>query len=172
MTQPHERALIIPSRKFIEPKHSLEWLYRWIIPEPNSGCFLWLGALTDVGYGQARLFGRKMGAHRAAYIIAHNGIPEGLDVDRLCRVRCCVNPAHLEAVPHSVNIKRGIGPTLAAARQRAITHCPQGHEYAGENLEVSEKGYRTCQTCRRVSWKKYYDTKLGPRRRLLSTRSV
>ena len=78
-------------------------------------------------------------AHRVAYELQVGPIPVGLQLDHLCRVRSCVNPAHLEPVTSAENTRRGL---------RAMkTHCPQGHPYAGENLLIRPTGQRRCRTC-------------------------
>jgi hypothetical protein len=66
-----------------------------------------------------------------------------MHLDHLCRVRACVNPDHLEPVTQAENIRRGHG---YAAWQRAKTHCPQGHPYAGDNLLI-DQGRRRCRIC-------------------------
>ncbi len=63
-------------------------------------------------------------------------IPSGLTLDHLCRVRNCVNPAHLEPVTHRENTLRGDGVTAINARK---TSCHRGHPFAGENLYVLRK---------------------------------
>jgi hypothetical protein len=71
-------------------------------------------------------------------------IPEGLTIDHLCRVRHCVNPAHLEAVSERVNILRGNG---AGARNARKTHCVKGHAFTPDNLYRDYQGYRRCRRC-------------------------
>ena len=51
--------------------------------------------------------GTTCGAHRAVYEVFYGPIPNGLVIDHLCRVRCCVNPAHLEAITQADNLRRG-----------------------------------------------------------------
>ena len=65
------------------------------IPEPNSGCRLWLAFLNATGYGQIRYKKRAYQAHRLAWIAKHGPIPEGLQVLHKCDVRSCINPDHL-----------------------------------------------------------------------------
>lgn len=78
------------------------------VPEPNTGCWLWLGGHTPAGYGQIWYSGRQGYAHRFAYELFRGPIPSGYDIDHLCRQRACVNPAHLEPVTHLVNVRRGL----------------------------------------------------------------
>lgn len=86
-------------------------------------------------------------AHRFSYELEHGAIPEGLEIDHLCRNKACVNPNHLEAVTHAENIKR------APYFQR--THCIHGHPFKGDNLYVNPRGHRECRTCRRRHHKKF-----------------
>lgn len=119
-----------------------------VSPEPNSGCWLWTGLCNPKGYGRIMVDGRHQLAHRVSYEMHVGPIQEDLEMDHLCRVRCCVNPAHLEAVTHAENSRRG----EAGINQRAKTHCPQGHPYSGENLYTSPNGRRECRTC----WRERY----------------
>jgi hypothetical protein len=79
-------------------------------------------------------------AHRLYYEITKGAIPAGLELDHKCRVRCCVNPDHLEPVTHTENMRR--------ASKNLVTHCPVGHPYSGPNLYVRPNGGRECLTCR------------------------
>ncbi|MGI9502698.1 MAG: HNH endonuclease [Geminicoccaceae bacterium] len=85
-------------------------------------------------------------AHRVSYEALVSAIPEGLELDHLCRVRCCVNPIHLEPVTTRTNNLRGNG---IAAMNALKTHCPRGHPYSGEHLYVCSRGHRHCRTCGR-----------------------
>ena len=114
-------------------------------------CWVWTAALSK-GYGRFWIGSRPdrvcKQAHRLAYeqIVAH--VPEWLDLDHLCRNRCCVNPSHLEPVTRSINLKRGNAGHLARTQQLAKTHCPQGHPYSGDNLIINNRGARICRKCR------------------------
>lgn len=103
---------------------------------PN-GCWLWTGRLFSNGYGCFMLKGRSLLAHRVAFEW-QGDIPEGLHLDHLCRVRACVNPAHLEPVTIQENNRRA---------SAAKTHCPYGHPYNESNTYVW-RGGRYCRTCR------------------------
>ena len=85
-------------------------------PEPNTGCWLWTGATDRKGYGQFRSKGAHVKAHRWSYERLVGPIPEGLQIDHLCRVPGCVNPEHLEPVTHRENQVRGLVARGATAQ--------------------------------------------------------
>jgi hypothetical protein len=120
------------------------------IPEPNSGCLLWLKAMNHDGYGVTWAEGKTALAYNVAYELKCGPVPEGLELDHLCRVRLCINPNHLEPVTRSVNQKRGLSFPPRAAENLSRTHCPKGHPYSGENLRIGPKGNRRCAECSRV----------------------
>ena len=62
---------------------------------PESGCWIWMRALTRSGYGQLTYLNRHMEAHRASWITHRGEIPDGLGVLHRCNIRSCVNPDHL-----------------------------------------------------------------------------
>lgn len=111
------------------------WTYVDVDPD---GCWLWTGWLKSGGYGGWCAGGLKFSAHRVAYEWTVGPIPEGLDLDHLCRVRNCVNPAHLEPVTRQENLLRG--------SRSGKTHCPQGHPYTEDNI-YRDAGGRKCRIC-------------------------
>lgn len=128
-----------------------------VSPEPTTGCWLWTAFRDHAGYGAyavVRTAIRK--PHRVAYEQLVGPVPSGLELDHLCRVRHCVNPAHLEPVSHLENVRRGRAGEVNSARIRARTHCPAGHPYAGSNLYVDPRGNRQCMECRRVARRRSY----------------
>jgi hypothetical protein len=130
-----------------------------IMPEPMSGCWLWLATVGENGYGQitcirdGRYINKK--AHRIVYESNRGAIPDGMDLDHLCRTRSCVNPDHLEPVTRSQNVKRGLVPALTRERAARRTHCPQGHPLSGENLKMDTRGTRQCRVCTKESKRAY-----------------
>jgi len=113
----------------------------------RSPCWVWTAAKTANGYARMRVDGAAQLAHRVSYEHHVGPIPDGLDIDHLCRVRHCVNPAHMEPVTRGENIARGLVPSLVRARAAAVTHCPLGHEYTPENTVIDPGGSRLCRTC-------------------------
>lgn len=127
------------------------WSY--VVPEPNTGCWLWSGCLDDSGYGRWSQGGEtNTVVHRWSYEHHVGPIPDGLEADHLCRVRSCVNPSHLEPVTKYENMVRG---ESFAARHARKTHCPKGHPYSGENLKVNAAGSRVCRECRNEINRRY-----------------
>jgi hypothetical protein len=128
--------------------------------DDTETCWFWTATINNRGYGTFGLNGRMALAHRVAYELWIGPIPDGLEIDHLCGVRHCVNPAHLEAVTHRENLRRGTG---FAAVNGAKTHCPHGHEYTPENTyhNPNPNGGRICRTCKRAR-----DTRDRERRRL------
>lgn len=113
--------------------------------EPNTGHWLWTASLIR-GYGQFRVNHRPAYAHRYAYEHLVGPVPEGLELDHLCRVRRCVNPDHLQPVTHRQNVLRGDSPT---ADNAVKTHCPTGHPYDEANTYRRDDGHRKCRACNR-----------------------
>lgn len=118
----------------------------------NAGdCWVWTGA-TDGGgrYGSIGYARKVWRTHRLAYTLLVGPVPDGMDLDHLCRVTLCCNPAHLEPVTHQTNIHRGVS---IQARNAAKTHCHRGHELAGDNLRVRvSDGGRVCLACERINY--------------------
>lgn len=115
---------------------------------PDLGpCWLWTGTIGVQGYGLFSFKSRNRTAHQVSWMI--HGLPAlgpGIDRDHLCRVRRCVNPGHLEAVPHAENVRRG-----RAASIRNQGRCRRGHLVTEENGYRSPAGYLLCRVCRRAA---------------------
>lgn len=128
---------------------TLERLKNHIV-ENEQGCWVWSGYVRKDGYANFRIGSRFWKAHRASFYLHKGQIPDGLDLDHLCRNRACVNPKHLDPVTRSVNCKRGnTGKHLIGAHN---THALKDHP---KQEYFDEKGRSRCRECRRQQAIKY-----------------
>jgi hypothetical protein len=132
-------------------------------PCPMTGCWLWAAGLSDAGYGTLRRDGKNTLAHRLSFESLVGDIPDGLCIDHLCRVRCCINPAHMEPVTMRENVLRGISMVAVNARK---THCHAGHPFEGENLIVTPNGRRCCRECQNAGQRRRYEKGRPERERI------
>jgi hypothetical protein len=124
----------------------------------ESGCWLWTGARLVTGYGSVGVPGRgdkSQSAHRYVYTRLVGEIPAGLHIDHLCRVRCCVNPEHLEPVTQQENNRRA-----ASFKASNRTHCRNGHEATPANTITRNhngKPVRWCRICDAAGKRRHRD---------------
>lgn len=130
----------------------LDRFWAQVVTGDPDGCWEWTGPCNEKGYGKFTIGGRaesggkQIKAHRFAYEIRQGPVPEGLELDHLCRNRSCVNAAHLEPVTRRENQRRGQSVSGRNARK---THCKHGHEFTRENTRWRKDGSRYCRTCGR-----------------------
>lgn len=121
-----------------------------VSPEPNTGCWLWTASVTTDGYGRYKSSTGNR-ASRFAYETAKAPIPDGLVIDHLCRVRCCVNPDHLDAVTRAENDRRGLHGILRPSS------CRHGHEFTSGNTHINPSGARVCRACATIATRRKPD---------------
>lgn len=116
----------------------------------EDGCWKWMAFVDKAGYG--RLHGPSeyapvLYAHRVSFEHYKEPIPEGMELDHLCHNRWCVNPDHLEPVPHQVNAFRGDHPWMVIHRTGV---CARGHELNEANtyFRKDRPGAWNCRICR------------------------
>ena len=143
------------------PRTALQRFFEKVVFS-SGGCWLWTGAKNkpleqiDQAYGSFRVDGKTVLPHRWLYETCVGPIPDGLQLDHLCRTRLCTNFDHVEPVTHRENCLRGFGASGINARK---THCPQGHPYDATNT-IRYKTRRICRTCyNRLQLRRYHSHK-------------
>lgn len=106
----------------------------------DDDCWVWQAATHSGGYGVVRFKRKNYYAHRVMYEMFVGPIPDGMELDHLCRNRACVRPDHLEPVTTRENQRRGIHQALK-------THCAQGHPWVPANIYVRKNGWKMCGIC-------------------------
>jgi len=137
----------------IRTRAQIIWTFfnRTRIPKSNrygntwSECWSFKIVNKVTGYGTFSGLGHKY-AHRFSYDLFRGPIPDGLQIDHLCRNPRCVNPMHLEAVTHRENLMRS--PVAPASLNAAKTACVHGHPLVGKNLRIKIAENRPSRVCR------------------------
>lgn len=149
------------SRPFTREQATAAFLAK-VSPEPNSGCWLWTGAVQGGGYGSFSFEGKIQKAHRVSHQIFKGQIPDGLDVMHSCDVRCCVNPTHICAATTLENIAdmwrkwrgnpaKGERNSHAKLTAFGVTYIREMHFLVGKTTkEIADKFQISTSQVRRV----------------------
>lgn len=106
-------------------------------------CMVYNGQRTADGYGIIRINRKHQVVHKVMWESVNGAIPEGMQLDHLCRNEPCWNPDHLEVVTPLENTLRSKNPASANSKK---THCKRGHPLSGDNLHVSTRNGRPTRT--------------------------
>jgi len=139
--------------------HTVESLMA--LTRPDGDCMIWQGTARVNGYGVTVYMGKQTTTHRIMYQL-HTGqpVPDGVEVDHICNNRRCINPAHLQAVSHTENMR--------LARERRTT-CRAGHEWNDDNTYITfikrKQGglreQRYCRVCRAIAQQNFRERSKG-----------
>lgn len=140
-----------------------EKLWDRTIPEPNTGCILFLGNQNHAGYGRLRIKTDKgfktVFAHRLAWESSYYKIESSVSVCHTCDTPVCVNPKHLFVGAAMDNFLDMMKKGREGIRWRKFrTHCKNGHEFTTENTKLivyANGSARVCRICKRISGIKY-----------------
>jgi hypothetical protein len=131
-------------RSTISGRQQMPWLLSFLESVPDSNkCWPWAGQINAAGYGVA---GGPL-AHRKVYEVFYRPIPEGLQLDHLCKNTRCVNPKHLRVIAPDIH-------GSLSSKYQGRTHCSRGHAYTAENTRWRQPPDQTnpsreCLTCKR-----------------------
>lgn len=115
--------------------------------DQSTECWLWTGSISSNGYAKAAMKRAMVLPHRVFYEHFKGVIPQGIQIDHLCKVRHCVNPIHLEAVTAAENNRRSTSPSALNGRK---ANCHRGHALTGPNLYTTPDGRRQCKACQPI----------------------
>jgi hypothetical protein len=121
----------------------LERFMAKVSPEPMTGCWLWTAHVSKNGYGRFGIGRVVHEAHRVAYKLFKGSIPTELCVDHVCKVRSCVNPAHLRLLSREENTRDQINANSKKEE------CKNGHDLTIRGIR------RVCKTCQTAASKRY-----------------
>lgn len=130
----------------------------WSRIDFDASCWVWTGTIKGTGYGVIGRGPRGAGCirvHRAVWELLVGPIPDGLEIDHLCRNRVCCNPDHLEPVTRAVNNARGVVKDQRRRWVDSLTRCKRGHPFDVPNTRITKSGARACRACQAM-WARSY----------------
>ena len=121
----------------------------------RKSCWEWIGPITSRGYGAFYANKKLIYAHRFSFELFIGKIPDGLQIDHLCKNVRCVNPGHLKACTSRENNLRSDSPSARNAKKHS---CYKGHRFTKKNTYYTTKGgFRICRTCSIEKWSRLKD---------------
>lgn len=138
---------------------------RLVMLADGENCWEWRWSTNPDGYGEIRIGGKKMRAHRVAYHVAYGEDPGRRHVLHSCDNPPCVNPGHLRLGTHTDNMRDRSSRGRAKNGHSEKTHCKWGHPFDEQNTMQRKGGGRICRTCHREKgrkWKQKQREQLSP----------
>lgn len=139
-----KKGTLVMSSSIPRPKKPASDRFFSFVVKQENGCWLWTGCKTRGGYGSFRNEkGKTENAHRWAYRVFIGSVPEGLELDHLCRNRSCVNPHHLEPVTRYENTIRGMKGILRphkASKYVGVYWTERLHKW-NSHVKINGKNY-------------------------------
>jgi hypothetical protein len=132
----------------------------WAKVQPTGFCWDWTAGKTHDGYGKFNVGPKMVLAHRATYTMLVGKIPDGLELDHLCRNRHCVNPDHLDPVttaennlriPRALELGATFLPPWVQSGKNVTGLCVKGHQYTELNTYTYKDGRTECRTCKKAN---------------------
>lgn len=117
------------------------------IPEPNTGCWIWIGRYMWKGYGVLSFDGGTVRAHRFSWEISKGPIPKNMFICHKCDVRCCVNPNHLFLGTAKDNALDRDAKGRGSNQYKRTDFCKNGHRF-----DIFTKTQRKCSLCKKASY--------------------
>lgn len=131
-----------------------ERLSKNIIPEPNTGCMLWVGGSDKDGYGKIFWNKRHRRTHQVVYELKNGSIPKGHIIQHTCDTPSCCKLEHLKLGTWLSNMQDKVKKGRLRNQYMNATHCIYGHEFNDKNTKIYN-GKRCCYVC--ISIKRNYN---------------
>lgn len=141
--------------RFPIPARVSERAQRRIVCDVATRCWLWTGSVNTSGYGiitfpyEGRVHGGLV--HRVMWEARYGSVPD--ELDHICRVRLCCNPAHLQETTRRSN---NLGSNSISSRNARKTVCVNGHPFTPDNTYRVPTGGRGCRACGAARARSYY----------------
>lgn len=138
-------------------EEAIACLDKYSVPEPNTGCVLWMVGADKNGYGKIAFNSKDWRAHRLSYHLLKGPVLSGDLVCHKCDTPACINPDHLFIGTPLSNMQDKVKKGRLKNQNAAKTHCRHGHEFTSDNIRWSKTAIdtpkRSCLICYTARYK-------------------